>query len=79
MGEVAKGGESYYIWTHKKFDIGFNDNNIVDVNLTSEAKVKLEPNGKIDFTYEVNYSFNLFIYLFNYIYTALYLKAARSN
>lgn len=63
MGEVGKGGESYYIWTHKKFDIGFNDNNIVDVNLTSEAKVKLEPNGKIDFTYEVNYSFNLFIYL----------------
>jgi transmembrane 9 superfamily member 3 len=52
VGESGKNGE-YYIWTHKKFDIGFNDKNIVDVNLTSETKVKLEQNGKIDFTYEV--------------------------
>jgi transmembrane 9 superfamily member 3 len=41
------------MWTHKKFDIGYNQENIVDVNLTSEVKVKLEPNAKLVFTYEV--------------------------
>ena len=54
VGEIDEGGEGYYIWTHKKFDIGYNVNQIVDVNLTSEAKVKLAPNIKITFTYEVS-------------------------
>lgn len=62
MGESGKTGD-HYIWTHKKFDIGYNDKNIVDVNLTSEAKVKLTPNGRINFTYEVNYNFNSLINL----------------
>jgi hypothetical protein len=51
VGEVD--GDDVYIWTHKKFDIGYNDKHIVDVNLTSEYKVKLEPKIKISFTYEV--------------------------
>lgn len=55
VGEVGKAGEGVYIWTHKKFDIGYNNDRIVDVNLTSEAKVKLEPNAKIIFTYEVRF------------------------
>lgn len=42
-----------YIWTHKKFDIGYNGKHIVDVNLTSESKVKLQPNAQLKFTYEV--------------------------
>lgn len=42
------------MWAHKKFDIGFNGKNIVDVNLTSEVKVKLEEGAKVPFTYEVN-------------------------
>ena len=42
-----------YIWTHKKFDIGYNGKHIVDVNLTSESKVKLQPNIQLKFTYEV--------------------------
>ena len=53
VGEIDEGGDGFYIWTHKKFDIGFNGKQIVDVNLTSEAKVKLTPNIKIPFTYEV--------------------------
>ena len=53
VGEVDDGGDGHYVWTHKKFDIGFNENYIVDVNLTSEAKVKLKPGIKIPFTYEV--------------------------
>ncbi|XP_076368296.1 transmembrane 9 superfamily member 3-like [Tachypleus tridentatus] len=53
VGDVDKSDNSYYIWTHKKFDIGYNDDRIVDVNLTSEAKVKLEVGKKITFSYEV--------------------------
>lgn len=55
VGEIEKGDGGYYMWTHKKFDIGYNDKRIVDVNLTSEAKVKLEPNAKISFSYEVKW------------------------
>ena len=51
VGEVD--GEDVYIWTHKKFDIGYNGKHIVDVNLTSESKVKLQPNVQLKFTYEV--------------------------
>ena len=57
VGEIDEGGDGHYIWTHKKFDIGFNGKQIVDVNLTSEAKVKLTPNIKIPFTYEVTVTF----------------------
>ncbi|XP_067008459.1 transmembrane 9 superfamily member 3 [Anabrus simplex] len=57
VGEVEDndGNPTYYIWTHKKFDIGYNGKQIVDVNLTSENKVKLQLNAKIPFTYEVNW------------------------
>lgn len=53
VGEFEESDTSYHLWTHKKFDIGYNGNQIVDVNLTSEAKVKLEKGKKITFTYEV--------------------------
>lgn len=55
VGEVEKSTDTYFMWTHKKLDIGYNGENIVDVNLTSEAKVKLETNAHISFTYEVNW------------------------
>ena len=51
VGEVD--GDDVFIWTHKKFDIGYNGKSIVDVNLTSESKVKLQPNIQLKFTYEV--------------------------
>ncbi|KMQ93005.1 transmembrane 9 superfamily member 3 [Lasius niger] len=47
--------DSYFIWTHKKFDIGYNGKQIVDVNLTSENKVKLVQGARIPFSYEVNW------------------------
>lgn len=53
VGEIGEGGDTYYIWTHKKFEIGYNGKQIVDVNLTSEVKVKLEPKIKLVFTYQV--------------------------
>ncbi|XP_075216975.1 transmembrane 9 superfamily protein member 3 [Lycorma delicatula] len=57
VGEMEENGHhvNYYIWTHKKLDIGHNGKYIVDVNLTSENKVKLENGIKIPFTYEVNW------------------------
>ena len=45
----------YYLWTHKKFDIGYNGYQIVDVNLTSESKVELKPGRIIPLSYEVNW------------------------
>lgn len=53
VGEMDESGKSAYIWTHKKFEIGYNDQRIIDVNLTSEAKVQLQPNIQIPFSYEV--------------------------
>jgi len=44
------------MWTHKKLDIGYNQDAIVDVNLTSEAKVKLELGARVSFTYEVHFN-----------------------
>ena len=54
VGEVGENNE-YFIFTHKKFEIGFNGKQIVDVNLTSENKVKLEDGAVISFTYEVSW------------------------
>ena len=51
VGDIE--GENMFIWTHKKFEVGYNGKQIVDVNLTSEGRVKLEPDAKIPFTYEV--------------------------
>lgn len=53
VGEIENG--EYYLWTHKRLDIGINGDRIVDVNLTSEAKVKLEKGADIAFTYEVRF------------------------
>ena len=54
VGEVDDADKSAkYIWTHKKIDIGYNGKQIVDVNLTSEHKVKLELDGAVEFSYEV--------------------------
>ena len=43
----------YFIFTHKKLDIGYNGDQIVDVNLTSEFKEKISIGSNITFTYEV--------------------------
>ncbi|OQR77508.1 hypothetical protein BIW11_00432, partial [Tropilaelaps mercedesae] len=56
-GMVGKSepGDDDYIWTHKKFEIGYNGNKIVDVNLTSEGMEKLELGKKLKFTFEVEW------------------------
>lgn len=54
VGEIGESKDEFYIWTHKKLDIAYNGDQIVDVSLTSESKAKLVPNSKLSFTYEVN-------------------------
>lgn len=51
VGDVSE--SNYFIWTHKKFEIGYNGKQIVDVNITSEDKVLLTSTKKLEFTYEV--------------------------
>jgi transmembrane 9 superfamily protein 3 len=54
VGEIEEKGQDFYIWTHKKFEIGWNGDKIVDVNLTSEGRTKLHlSTEKLEFTYEV--------------------------
>ncbi len=55
VGEVDENKSEYYIYTHMKFDIGFNGNRIVDVNMTTEGKTLLKRGAKIAFSYEINW------------------------
>lgn len=55
VGEIGESKDEYYLWTHKKFDISYNGDQIVDISLTSESKTKLTPDSKISFTYEVRF------------------------
>lgn len=57
VGEADENGEEHYLWTYKKLEIGFNGNRIVDVNLTSEGKVRLMPNTRIPMSYSVSVFF----------------------
>lgn len=53
VGEIDEASGKYYIWTHKKLEIGYNGKQIVDVNLTSDIKVELTKGVTIPFTYQV--------------------------
>lgn len=55
VGEIEEKGNELYMWTHKKLEIGYNGNQIVDINLTSMKKKQLMPNSNIQFTYEVQW------------------------
>lgn len=55
-GKVGeKEDKKYYIYTHKRFDIGYNGKRIVDINIQTDRKELLTPGAKIRFTYEVNW------------------------
>lgn len=55
VGELGDNENEVYIWTHKKIDIGYNGDRVVDVNLTSQTKVRLVKGAVIPFSYEVNW------------------------
>eukprot|EP01094_Clydonella_sp_ATCC50884_P022575 TRINITY_DN5229_c0_g1_i1.p1 TRINITY_DN5229_c0_g1~~TRINITY_DN5229_c0_g1_i1.p1 ORF type:complete len:497 (+),score=160.81 TRINITY_DN5229_c0_g1_i1:295-1785(+) len=54
VGEVVAkqgGEEEYYLYTHKQFDLSFNNDRIIEVNLTSESAVPIRAGAKISYTY----------------------------
>lgn len=55
VGEADDTKGEYYVYTHKKFDLAFNGNQIVDVNMTTEGKVLLALGAEIPFSYEVHW------------------------
>jgi len=59
VGEVVPGESSdddkLYLYTHKKFVIAYNGDQIIEVNLTSENPVLLERGAQIRFTYSVQW------------------------
>ncbi|XP_065668467.1 transmembrane 9 superfamily member 3 isoform X2 [Hydra vulgaris] len=55
LGETGENPEELFIWTHKKFDFGYNKNQIVEVNVTSENKVPLKKGMELSFSYEVHW------------------------
>jgi len=54
VGEMSEEkDDKLFVWTHKKIEIGYNNDQIVEVTLTAESKMQLLPEAKIPFTYEV--------------------------
>lgn len=45
--------DGMYIWTHKVFEIGYNGNRIVDVNVTTAKRELLRQDMTLHFSYEV--------------------------
>lgn len=53
--EQTEDEKSRYIYTHKTFDIAYNEDRIIHVNLTSENPVPIKAGTKLTFTYSVNW------------------------
>ncbi|KAF7639878.1 Transmembrane 9 superfamily member [Meloidogyne graminicola] len=51
VGEKESG--TSFIYTHKKFEIGYNGDNIVVVDVTAEEKKEIQQDVELSFTYEV--------------------------
>lgn len=50
------GRESYYLYTQRDFRIGYNQDRIVDVNVTSSVNyVEIQPDQQLNFTYTVTW------------------------
>ena len=42
-----------YVYTHKSYSIAYNNDRVIEVNLTAEHPIALKPGAKLDFTYSV--------------------------
>ena len=58
-GRAGAGGEhalmDSYIFTHRAFRIGYNGQQIIEVNLTSEEPRDVEPGAQLEFSYSVRW------------------------
>lgn len=58
VGEVvtdANGAEQNFLFTHSKFTVSFNGDQIIEVNLATENPVQVEAGKTISFTYGVTW------------------------
>eukprot|EP00798_Chlamydomonas_sp_ICE-L_P018861 gene18861-25414_t len=57
VGEIRhdSGGDVAYIYTHKTFDLSYNGDKIIQVNLTSDNPVAVVDGAQLEFTYSVNW------------------------
>jgi len=57
VGEAVPDGgeEKLYLYTHKKFMCTWNEDRVIEVNLTSENPVPLEKGASLSFTYSVTW------------------------
>jgi transmembrane 9 superfamily protein 3 len=53
--EETKDDDNIYIYTHKQLEVAFNDNRIIQVNLTSEQPKALAAGETLEFTYAVKW------------------------
>lgn len=53
--EQTKGDANVYIYTHKSFDIAYNGDRIIHINLTSESPQPLTVGASLTFTYQVQW------------------------
>ncbi|PNW72922.1 hypothetical protein CHLRE_14g611850v5 [Chlamydomonas reinhardtii] len=59
VGELKKddtGNETAYIYTSKRFDVAYNGDRIIQVNLTTADPVPVAPGAKLEFRYSVEWS-----------------------
>lgn len=57
--DMDEGGElegEALVYTHKRFSVSYNDDRIIQVNLTSENPVTLSAGTQLDFTYSVDWT-----------------------
>eukprot|EP00897_Mesotaenium_endlicherianum_P009813 jgi/Mesen1/8860/ME000053S08260 len=54
-GEATGGEDTVYIHTHKSFDINYNEQQIIQVNLTAENPRPITPGTTLEFTYSVKW------------------------
>eukprot|EP00123_Amoebidium_parasiticum_P017535 comp23892_c2_seq1/m.41966 comp23892_c2_seq1/g.41966 ORF comp23892_c2_seq1/g.41966 comp23892_c2_seq1/m.41966 type:complete len:558 (-) comp23892_c2_seq1:158-1831(-) len=53
--EEPKEGAKHYLYTHKKFEIFFNNDQIIEVTLQHDNKAPIVPGKELVFTYEVRW------------------------
>lgn len=54
--EQTKGDSNVYIYTHKTFDIAYNGERVIHVNLTSESPQPIAAGAKLEFSYTVRWT-----------------------
>lgn len=52
---TSNADSTLYIYTHKTFDIAYNSDRVIHINLTSENPQPVVSGAKLDFTYSINW------------------------